>query len=116
MDRCVTDLIYGIRGALVPKKNEKSQKSGGRSSLVVGKNIAGVGGQGLFFFAAHEVDIELGDADRAEAVELLAMLLDGADETEAIDDFIGNEIGVIAADFAMMVVIVFAFVFDEGSE
>src|SRR5882762_9294593 len=36
--------------------------------------------EGFFFVATHEVDIELGDADLAEAVQFLAMLVDGADD------------------------------------
>src|SRR6266436_5252467 len=53
----------------------------------------------FFFLAAHQVDIELRDAHLAQAIQLLAMLLDGADDAEAIDDFVADEIGVVAADF-----------------
>src|ERR1700687_122057 len=39
------------------------------------------------------------------------MLVDGADHTEAVDDFVGDEIGVVAADFAVVEIIVLAPVF-----
>lgn len=70
----------------------------------------------MFFFAAHEVDVELGDAGLAEAVEFFTVSGDGADEAEAVHNFVGDEVGVVAADFAVMVVVVLAAILDEGSE
>ena len=40
----------------------------GASVAVVGEDFVFVDFEGFFFFAAHEVDVELGDADLAEAV------------------------------------------------
>ncbi len=60
----------------------------------------------FFFVAAHEVNVELGDADFAERVELFAMLFDRADEAETIDHFIAHEVRVVAADFTVMVIVV----------
>ena len=75
-----------------------------------------VEGEGLFFFAGHEVDVELGDASLAEAIEFLTVGGKGTDEAEAVHDFIGDEIGVVTADFAVVVVVVVAAIFDERSE
>ena len=50
---------------------------------------------------------------RAEGFELFAMLGDGADEAEAVDHFVRDEVGVVAADFAVVEVVVFAAILDE---
>ena len=44
------------------------------------------------------------------------MLLDRADQAEAVDDFVGDEIGVVAADFAMVEVVVLAAILDERGQ
>src|SRR2546427_10790620 len=44
------------------------------------------------------------------------MFVDGADDAEAIDDFVANKFGVVAADFAVVKIVVFAPVFDERSQ
>jgi len=44
------------------------------------------------------------------------MLVDGADHTEAVDDFVGDEIGVVAADFAVVEIVVLAAVFYERGQ
>src|SRR5258708_2635428 len=44
------------------------------------------------------------------------MVVDGADYAEAVDDFVGDEIGVVAADFAVVEVVVLAAVFYERSK
>src|SRR5260370_2075070 len=44
------------------------------------------------------------------------MLFDGADHAEAVDDFVGDEFGVVAADFAVVEIVVFAAVFDKRGE
>src|SRR6266480_3857357 len=70
----------------------------------------------FFFVAGHQVDIELGDAHLAQAVELLAMLVDGPDQAETVDDFVADELGVVTADFAVMEIIVLAAVLYKGSQ
>src|SRR6266403_1020766 len=64
------------------------------SVVVVGQDSLVVDVEGFFFVARHEVDVELGYADLAEAVELLAMLLDG------VYHVIGHECGKPADMFA----------------
>src|SRR5260370_39017907 len=44
------------------------------------------------------------------------MVVDGADYAEAVDDFVGDEIGVVAADFAVVEVVVLAAAFYERSK
>src|SRR4051794_26609632 len=87
-----------------------------RRSAVGWENIVAVNIESLFLVAAHEVNVELGYADFSQGFQLFAMLLDGADEAEAVDDFVGDEIGVVAADFAMVEVVVLSAVLHEGDE
>jgi len=89
---------------------------GEASFCVMGQDFVVVDVEGFFFVAGHQVDVELGDADFAKAVEFFAVLFDGADEAEAVDDFVGDEIGVVAADFAVVLIVVLAAVFDERGE
>ena len=70
----------------------------------------------FFFVAAHEVDIELCDADFFERVEFFEVGFNRANEAETVDDFIADEIGVVAANFAVVVVIVGALSLYEGCE
>src|SRR5216684_7255556 len=44
------------------------------------------------------------------------MLVDGADDAEAVDDFVANKFGVVATDFAVVEIVVFAAVFDKRGE
>jgi hypothetical protein len=74
----------------------------GNSISVVRKDFAGVDFQGFFFLAAHQVDVELRYANLAQGFEFLAVLLDGAHEAEAVDNFVRNKISIIATDFAMV--------------
>jgi len=84
--------------------------------MILRQNFPSIDVQGFFFFAAHQVNVELGDADGTQAVQFLAVCFDGADETEAIHDFIADEIGVVAANFAVVEVVVLAAVLHEGSQ
>jgi len=84
--------------------------------VVVGHDFAFIHVQSFFFVATHEVDVELGDANFAEAVELFAVLVDGADDAEAVDDFVADKLGIVAADFAVVEIVILAAVFDERSE
>src|SRR5260370_5053364 len=83
---------------------------------VMRQNLGVVDVEGFLLVAGHEVDVELGDAYFAEAVELLAVLVDGADEAEAVDDLVADEIGVVAANFAVVEIVVLATVFYERGE
>ena len=72
--------------------------------------------QRFFFVAAHQINVELRHADPSKSLKLRAMLLDRADQAESVDDFIGDEIGVVAADFAVMKIIVLTTILHEGSQ
>src|SRR5260370_42440781 len=44
------------------------------------------------------------------------MLVDGADDAEAVDDFVADEIGVIAADIAVVKIVILAAILYERGE
>ena len=66
------------------------------------QNISGIRVEGVLFFAAHEVDVELSDADLPKGFQLFAVGFYWADDAEAVDDFVADEIGVVATDFAVV--------------
>src|SRR5712664_990261 len=80
----------------------------GNSTAVLRKHFTAVDFQRFFFLTAHQVDVELCYAHFAQGFQFFAVLLDGADEAETVDDFVRHKIGVVAADFAVVQVIVFA--------
>ena len=53
-----------------------------------------------------EVDGELVDAELAQLVEPTDVLGDRAEDAEAVDDVVGNELGVHVAGLAVLVVVV----------
>src|SRR6266851_9114912 len=55
---------------------------------VARKDFAAVNFQCFFFIAAHQVDIELRYAGLPQRLEFLAVLLDGTDQAEAVNDFV----------------------------
>src|SRR5579859_2811725 len=83
---------------------------------VVGEDIAGVDGEGVFLIATHSADVELGDADRAKGVELVAMGFDRADETETVNHFVGDKVGIVAPDLTVVLISVSAAIFDKGGQ
>src|SRR5438477_1480325 len=56
------------------------------------------------------------DADLAKAVQLFTVLIDGADDAEAVDDFVADKLGVVTADFAVVEIVVLAAALDERSQ
>src|SRR5207248_10671662 len=55
-------------------------------------DLAPVGLEGLLLAAAHEVDVELVDADRLELAQLRGRGLDVAEDAEAADELVGDEL------------------------
>src|SRR5438093_8553379 len=62
--------------------------------------------QDPLLLAAHEVDVELTDADCAERLQLLDVLVDLPGDTEAANRFVVDERGVRRAGFRVMLVVV----------
>jgi hypothetical protein len=60
----------------------------------------------VLFVAVHQVEIELGDTQAGKFGEPVSKRRGRANDAEAIDDFIRNEVAVAAVDFAVMPVIV----------
>src|SRR6185437_10459112 len=70
------------------------------------QHVARISIQRFFFVAAHQINVELRHAHRAQSLQFFAMRFDGADQTKAVGDFIGDERRVVAAHFAVMPIIV----------
>src|SRR5882724_3154539 len=121
-ERLVECSFDGCMGGRAPEKPQPSRpgrdKFRGEQQLfcVVGKNFVLVDIESFLLFTAHQVDVELGYTDFAEAVELFTVVVDGTDHAEAVDDFVGDEFGVVAADFAVVEVVVLATVLYERGE
>jgi hypothetical protein len=50
----------------------------------------------LLFITGHQIDVELGDAGFAKALEFFAVLLDGPDEGRSGPLLVADEIRVVA--------------------
>src|SRR5712671_6335711 len=86
------------------------------NSFVVRQDFPSVDLQGLFLIAAHQIDVELRDADFPQRFQFLTVLFDGADKAKAVDDLIGHKISVVAADFAMVQVVVLTTIFHKRNQ
>src|SRR5882724_10326988 len=121
-ERLVECSFDGCMGGRAPEKPQPSRpgrdKFRGEQQLfcVVGKNFVLVDIESFLLFTAHQVDVELGYTDFAEAVELFTVVVDGTDHAETVDDFVGDEFGVVAADFAVVEIVVLATVFYERGQ
>jgi len=69
---------------------------------VARKDFAAVDFQCFFFIAAHQVDIEIALRRPSATPRVSCGALDGADQAEAVNDFVTHKIGVIAAYLAVM--------------
>src|ERR1700676_1704324 len=77
------------------------------------QNFAVIEVEGFFFFAGHQVDVELGDADGGQGGQFFAVRAGGADDAEAVDDLVGDETGVVGAYFGVVEVVVAGAIADE---
>src|SRR5882724_6187061 len=122
VERLVECSFDGCMGGGDPEKPQPSRpgrdKFRGEQQLfcVVGKNFVLVDIESFLLFTAHQVDVELGYTDFAEAVEFFTVVVDGTDHAETLDDFVGDEFGVVAADFAVVEIVVLATVLHERGE
>src|ERR687896_343891 len=71
-----------------------------------GKDLLPVRLERLLLALGHEVDVELVDADRLELAQLGDALLGVADDGEAVGDLVGDELAVLGADAAVVLVVV----------
>src|SRR5918911_364042 len=69
-------------------------------------DLAPVGAEGLLLAAGHEVDVELVDADRLELAQLRGRGLDVAEDAEAVDDLVGDELAVLRPHARVLLVVV----------
>src|SRR5438445_10871237 len=82
----------------------------------MGENLLAVDVQCFFFLAAHQVNVELGDARVEELLESAPVLFHSPDYAEAIDDLVRYKRGVVASHFRMMMVSVAFAVCDVSGE
>src|SRR5262249_26734713 len=61
-------------------------------------DLVAVGGECLFLPMRHQVDVELVDADRLELLQLRRGVVGAAEDAEAVDDLVGDELAVLRAD------------------
>src|SRR5882724_2630664 len=121
-ERLVECSFDGCMAGGAPEKPQPSRpgrdKFRGEQQLfcVVGKNFVLVDIESFLLITAHQVDVELGYTDFAEPIELFTVVVDGTDHAETVDDFVGDEFGVVAADFAVVEVVVLATVLYERGE
>jgi len=59
-----------------------------------------------FLLAAHEIDVELTDADGSELAQLCDVLLDLAGHAETVDGFVVDECGIRRPRFGVVLVVV----------
>src|ERR1700722_9284595 len=72
--------------------------------------------QRLLLVAAHQINIELRDTDVGQLLQLLSVRLRRADQAETINHFVRDEIGVVAANLAVMLVIIAAAILHKRRE
>src|ERR1035438_327537 len=83
---------------------------------IVRQNLPLVHFQGFFLFPTHQINIKLRDSNAAQSFQLLPMLIDRPNQTKAVNHLIANEIGIVAADFAMMKIIVLTTILHKRSQ
>src|SRR5256885_624320 len=66
--------------------------------------------------AAHEIDVELTDADRGELAELFDVLVDLAGDAETIDRFVVDECGIRGPRLGVMLVVIARAISDVRGE
>src|SRR4051794_30860465 len=69
-------------------------------------DVAAVGIECGVHGVVHQVDVELVDAEALELAQLGDVVVDGAQDAEALDDLVGDELGVGVADTPVMGVVV----------
>src|SRR5918993_1031965 len=79
---------------------------GGSPCLKFGDNVFSIGSERLLLRVMHEIDVELVRAKVFQLSELPHVILDGAQDTKAVYDPIGHEVGGGVVGPAVVAVIV----------
>src|SRR5262245_4277594 len=90
--------------------------SGGRCAAHGRDDLPSVELDLLFLVAVHQVQVELVNARPLELAEFHEVLLMRTQDAEAVDDLVGHELGVRAADLGMVEVVVPLALPDVGRE
>src|SRR5882762_5804315 len=94
-------------GATLPgEEARRSRLSGGSHPTKRGDDALAVELEDPLLLTAHEIDVELTDADRRELTELLDVLVDLAGHAETIDGLVVHERGVRRSRLSVMLVVV----------
>src|SRR6185503_10879137 len=94
----VTIVPLRISVRMLPPRTRTGHGSRGRSAAHGRNDVPPVQLELLLLVAVHQVQVELIDAGPLELAEPDEVVLGGADEAEPVDDLVGHERGVVAAD------------------
>ena len=72
------------------------------------QHVALINVERLLFIAAHQINVELGNAHIREFAQFVAVSLGRTNQAEAVHDFIRNKVCIVAFDLAMVLVIILA--------
>src|SRR5207302_63693 len=99
-----------------PSETTGRDAGSGRHARELRQDVPPVRPERLFLALRHQVDVELVDADRLELAQLLRGLLGGAEDAEAIADLVRDELPVLRAHAAVVLVVVELACADEVGE
>ena len=74
--------------------------------LEVRDNFPAVDLERFFLFAAHQINVELRNSRGFQLAELSDVVCSRTHKAKPVDNLIGNELGITAADFGVMQVVV----------
>src|SRR3989304_10002854 len=95
-----------------------SRRSGvrGSQSLDARHDLAPVDLERLFLVAVHEVDVELVHARVGQLGQLAQVVVDRADDAEAGDHLVVDEVGIVRADLGVGEIVVAGPVADTAAQ
>src|SRR5215216_4942190 len=92
--------------SVVPRPNPAGARSSGRDAAELRDDLLAVTSERLLLALRHQIDVELVDADRLELLQLVGRLLGRPQHAEAVADLVGDELAVLRADAAVLLVVV----------
>src|SRR5258708_37774973 len=104
--------LYRVNRGVPPYElvNSKSQQLRAGSLAKNRQHILVILLQRIFLISAHKINIELSNSRASQRAKFFNVRFSRTKQAEAINHFIGNEIRVAAAHFAMMKVIILPLV------